>query len=206
MDKEKETQLQTRGINALDYANALEVKDEKSKGAASKALALNKDIQKDVNDYFGPTIKKAKDLHSDLVGKKNGFLDPLKRSEDILKQKIGAYLQEQDRIRQEAIRKAREEEEAKIAAQEEDEDETKELPTITTIIPEETKLEGFHVRKYWKWRVKDLSLIPRHYLMIDSATITAAVNALKEKTDIPGIEAYLEESISQSRGRQKDPY
>ena len=202
MDKEKE--LQTRGVNALDYANALEVKDEKGKGAASKALALNKDIQKDVNDYFGPTIKKAKDLHSDLVGKKKGFLDPLKKSEDILKQKISVYLREQERIRQEAIRKAREEEEARKEAQEEDE--TKELPATITIIPEETKLEGFHVRKYWKWRVKDLSLIPRHYLMIDSATITAAVNALKEKTDIPGIEAYLEESISQSRGKQKDPY
>ena len=107
MDKEKETKLQTRGVNALDYANALEVKDEKGKGAASKALALNKDIQKDVNDYFGPTIKKAKDLHSDLVGKKNGFLDPLKKSEDILKQKISVYLREQERIRQEAIRKAR---------------------------------------------------------------------------------------------------
>jgi len=206
MDKEKETKLQTRGTNALDYAKALEVRDEKSKGAASKALALNKDIQKDVNDYFGPTIKKAKELHSDLVGKKKFFLDPLKKSEDILKQKISGYLQEQERIRQEAIRKAREEEEAKRVAQEEGEEETKELPATITIIPEETKLEGFHMRKYWKWRVKDLSLIPRHYLMIDSTTITATVTALKEKTDIPGIEAYLEESISQSRGKQKDPY
>ena len=203
MDKEKETKLQTRGINALDYAKTLEVRDEKSKGAASKALSLNKDIQKDVNDYFGPTIKKAKDLHSDLVGKKKGFLDPLKKSEDILKQKISVYLQEQERIRQEAIRKAREEE-AKREAQEEDE--TKELPATITIVPEETKLEGFHKRKDWKWRVKNFDLIPRPLLTTKDTEINAIVRRDKEKTNIPGIEAYCEESISQSRGKAKDPY
>lgn len=55
---------------------------------------------------------------------------------------------------------------------------------------ERPKLEGTAVREVWAYRIADEKLIPREYLIPDTAAITKVVNALKDKTNIPGIEAY----------------
>jgi len=204
MDEAKETMLMERGTNALEYVQKLEVKDESGKAAANNALSLIKDIQKEIKDYFAPTIKKAHDLHKDLLNKQKGFLDPLKKAEDVLKPKLTAYLQEQERIRQEALRKAQEDERKR--AEEARKDPLAPPPApVAPAIPEAPRLDGFHVRTNWKWRVIDFDKIPREYLTTNDTKINSTVTKMKEKTDIPGIQAYPEESLSKSRGKQ-DPY
>jgi hypothetical protein len=58
------------------------------------------------------------------------------------------------------------------------------------------KVKGVSGRTGWKWRIKDINLIPDEFWMLDESAIGARVRADKDKTSIPGIEAYPEESTS----------
>jgi hypothetical protein len=206
MDNEKrEAQLQTSGAGALAYVNALEVKDEETLGIANKAIVRIKNLKKEVTDHFGPDIKAANDLHKSLLKKRNVFLDPLNQAEKALNPKITGYLRELERIRQDAIRKAREEEATREA-------EARKAPLLAPPppapvldIPEAPKLDGIHLRANWKWKVVDFDKIPRMHLTTNDKEINAIVTLMKEKTDIPGIEVYKEESIAKSK-EKKAPY
>lgn len=203
MDETKEIQFQDRGEKALTYVNALQVVSEQGKESATLFLKRIGEVEKEIDEYFGPSITKAKDIHKDLLDKKRKFTEPLKRAKEILKDKLLAYKKKQDAERQEAIKKAEEESQAAQAAAKKDPLSSPSPPA--TVVPEETKIDGFHTRVDWKWRVVDFDKIPREFLITDDVKINKAVRNLKQDTSIPGIEVYKEESISKSRGK-KDPY
>jgi hypothetical protein len=52
------------------------------------------------------------------------------------------------------------------------------------------KVAGLTSRKIWTFRVVDETLIPREYLKPDLQMIGQVAKAMKEKTNIPGIEAF----------------
>jgi len=56
------------------------------------------------------------------------------------------------------------------------------------------KLEGTHIRQYWKWEVVDISKVPEEFLVqtVDKAMVEATIKRNKEKTSIPGIRVFLE--------------
>ena len=58
----------------------------------------------------------------------------------------------------------------------------------------ETK--GTSITQRWKFRVKNLSLIPREWLKLDEVKVGAAVRLAKGQIEIPGIEPYSVDSIS----------
>ena len=51
---------------------------------------------------------------------------------------------------------------------------------------------GLSARRVWKYRIIDINKIPREYMIPDHSNIGATVRAEKNKTNIPGIEAYSE--------------
>lgn len=70
---------------------------------------------------------------------------------------------------------------------------TPDIPIIATA-PTAPAVQGASVRTVWRWRVVDISAVPREYMLIDERKIGALVKNLKAKHGIPGIEAF-EESV-----------
>ena len=52
-----------------------------------------------------------------------------------------------------------------------------------------------YVQKRWTFRVVDATAIPREFMLVDEVKIRKVVLAMKEQTNIPGIEAFQEASI-----------
>lgn len=62
-----------------------------------------------------------------------------------------------------------------------------------TIVPQAIQQSsGVKTAKIWKWRITDFSKIPDEYKTTNDGMITGVVKAMKEQTNIPGIEAYPE--------------
>lgn len=55
-----------------------------------------------------------------------------------------------------------------------------------------TTPQGLAEREDWTWRVIDETQIPRQYWVLDQTAISKVVKAMKDKTQIPGIEAVRE--------------
>jgi hypothetical protein len=124
---------------------------------------------------------------------------------------IGAYLQRLERERQakarEAAEAARKEQErlAKLAAKAEargDERKAEQFQDRAAgVVPEyvppaAAAPEGVSSRGVWKFRVTDPSLVPREYMLVDGAKLGAVVRAMKESTNIPGVEVYKESVVA----------
>lgn len=61
------------------------------------------------------------------------------------------------------------------------------------------KVAGSSKRVTWKFRVTNLALVPREYMILNDVAVGGVVRAMKDQTNIPGIEAYSEEDMSFSR-------
>jgi|ERR1041384_2634771 hypothetical protein len=69
--------------------------------------------------------------------------------------------------------------------------------TVAPIVRSEPpKIAGQSVREYWLFEIEDASLIPREYLMPDTARIRKFVNAMKGEMPIPGVRIYSEKRIA----------
>lgn len=58
------------------------------------------------------------------------------------------------------------------------------------------KVVGVSSRKNWTFRITDESLLPREYLMPNESAIRQVVKALKDKTNIAGVEVYADDSVT----------
>jgi dihydroxyacetone kinase-like predicted kinase len=214
-----ETSLEKRAANALEYVRELEIKDDLTLQTGNKVLVRIGEIRKEITDFFAEPIKKAHEAHKAILAKKKEAESPLIEAEGILKPKIRVYVIEQQRIKEEAERKAREEEERKKRETEEamakavelenqgkvkealdalDEAEKLEETKLAVDIPQGPTMTGVHTRTYWKWRIVDATKIPRMYLMLDQAAINEEVRRFKGDANIPGIEVYEETDIART--------
>ena len=66
------------------------------------------------------------------------------------------------------------------------------------VIPQTTtKVEGISkLRKLWKFRVMDASLVPNDYKVVDEVKLGQVVRATKGTLRIPGVEIYSEDTVS----------
>jgi hypothetical protein len=213
-----------------DQAKLILVRDQASMTRASEFFLVIKGLRKKIEDTFGPIISKAFAAHKEAVAQRKKVEEPLVIAENWLNGQMTAYHQEQerirkaeeDRLRKEALeaelKRRQEEEERKMAeaaaleasgAKDEAEQlmneaiQLKEEPlTIEHEEPPTPRVEtkGIAMVTYWKFRITNESLIPRSYLVPDEEKIGGVVRAMKDKTNIPGIQAYPE-TKSRSTGR-----
>lgn len=138
----------------------------------------------------------------------------LKQSEQLLKQHMLTYQQEEERKRREAQRladeAARNEQdrlnaiaEKKAVKQEakgnmEKASEIRQVVPqviIPTIVAETPKINGISMRKVWKWREVNSTLVPREYLLLNEKMLSQFARATQGNITVPGIEFYSEEVI-----------
>ena len=204
-----ETQMLEKNIT---YVSKLEqeivIKSEADCEKANVVLKNIKEMIKKVKETFDPIITKAHSAHKEAVAQRDKYVKPLESCEKAFKIRIAGYLEEQDRIRQrlqqEAEEKARKEaeklqaraEKAEAKGNTEKADELRQeaeiKQSIVPEIPKARKPEGFSVRKVWKGKIVDESLIPREYLIVDESKINKVMNATAGEMKIPGVQAYQE--------------
>lgn len=105
--------IEQKSLTLYEQATALTICDQVSYAAAGEVGKALKSLEKEVTDYFAPMKKAAHDAHKAITKKESDELAPIKEAMDIVRKTMNVYIQEQERIRIEAERKAR------IAAEEE---------------------------------------------------------------------------------------
>lgn len=173
-----------------------------------------KAAQKQANEFFDPPIKQAYDLHKMLVGRKKLITDPLSQAETIDKQKMLAYSQEQERLRQaeqkrlqdEADAKAERERkalEAKAAASKKPETIAKHQEAAAQVVapvihvaPVAPKIAGVNTVKTWTFEITDAALVPEQFKTIDEKKLGAYARAMGASACAPGVRFFQKETIS----------
>jgi hypothetical protein len=208
--------LATEALSWPAKANAITITNQATYDLAANTLLAIKDLRKQINESYDPIISKAFSAHREACSQKKKVEEPLIMAEGIIKTNLGAFVREQERIRQEAERQAREaaaklEEELRIQqavmAEEAGFDEAAIEEVLQTpiplpapvIAPTFDKVSGISSRKIWKWRIVNETLIPREYLQVNEMAINSVVRGMKGSTRIPGIEVYEETSIAAGR-------
>jgi hypothetical protein len=204
--------------NIREYVASLPVKitDNESYLLFAGELQEIKRRQKVIDDRLEPEKKKAYVAYqawNDLIKELKA---PLLAREAFDKKEMAAWDTEQDRIRREEERRLQEEarkreEEARLQAaveaeksgdKEEAEAIINEAPAYVPpiVLPKATpKVQGISYRDNWTFRITDTNKIPREYMIPNETAIRKVVSALKDKSNIPGIEVYNERIVAAGR-------
>ena len=207
-DVQKESQ--TYAVKAQELA--LAVKDKESYVAAAEFLVAVKGFRKRVEDAFGPMVKATHTAWKAACDLRKTADAPLDKAETILQPALDKFRREQERIRAEkeaklqAEARKRAEDERLAAAIEADKNGKSEeaealiqapVQTPVVVLPKQTvKIEGSKIRRNYKFRVKNAAIVPNEYKIVDEVRVGSVVRAMKEQTNIPGIEVFWEEVIT----------
>ncbi len=101
-----ESLLEQKSLTLYEQAVSLTITDESSYIAAAEVGKALKSLEKEIIDYFEPLRVAAKANYDAVLGKKNTELAPVTEAMGIVRQTLNTYVQEQDRIKKEAERKA----------------------------------------------------------------------------------------------------
>jgi len=100
---------------------------------------------------------------------------------------------EQDRLHQERLASEASERERTARAETL---EARAETASTAPVASAPKVKGISTRKVWKFEVINQGMIPAEYLVPDTVAIGGVVRALKNKTNIPGIRVFAEDTMS----------
>ena len=190
----------------VKQADAMIVADVGGYEQASVFLRMVKTVADKIEELYGPRIASAYALHKGLLSDKKKFTDPLDRASGNVKGKMQAWSMEEERKRRqeeagirEQLRREEEDRRLEEAVQLEKDGHGQRAATILAepieappiVLPAAVpKVEGVSTRTDWKFRVVDASKVPDEYKLVDEVKIGKVVRALRESTNIPGIEAY----------------
>ena len=205
-------QVETKALSLRDQARAIIVKDQVAHDAATELYLGLSALEKEINAVHDPAISAAHAAHKAALAAKGKSADPVAEAKKIIKPKITAWEQEQERIRQELERKAREEaakreEEARLALAVEAEKmeappEVVEqilatpLPTPAPVVaPTFQKTKGFTSRPNYSCSVVNLQELVKAaaanpnllcYLQPNEVALGALARSMKDAFTLPG--------------------
>lgn len=152
------------------------ISDESSLAKAGDLLGAVKALQAEVKSAFRPGIQAADALHSLLIEQESKHYKPLVEAERLIKAKISAF---QDEVK--AAQKVLE----RISAE----------TGVLAVMPDTVVPKGVESIENWKYEIEDESLLPREYLMPNTAKIGKDVRSSKGNASIPGVKVWSESGI-----------
>ena len=204
--------LQRQVVTLAQEIQDLVIRTPQDYQIAASLSARNTEVQKQIDATFDPIIRKAHEAHREALAQKQKFSTPLKLDRQALDRKMLGWSSEQEKLRrveEDRLRQIAKKEQDDQAIREAEElqrqGETKladvvlntaaNSPAPVIAVPTSVpKVEGFAKRVNWRWRIKNAALIPREYMMPNEIAISGVVRSLKDKTSIPGVEVYAEDS------------
>lgn len=208
----REVELQKKANTTLEKIDHLKIENLETYRFAESYIVEIKEFKKQVNGFLDPIIKATNEAHKMAVAKKKSLLEPVEEKEELCLSKMRTYQIEQERKAQEAIAKAKEEEDRLRKEQEAamletaiKAEEAGKPPEIVDAIanhvipihvaPEIENLPDYDKRTFkdkFDYKVVNFDLIPREFLKVDESKVKAQIKVTKGKTNIPGIAVFLD--------------
>lgn len=207
-------QVEEKVLTIPEQAKAFTVNSNDDYIAGESLLASCKEMENEIHATFDPIVEKAHSAHKEAVAQRKKYLDPIEEGRKILKQKMIAYQDEQERIRREEQRrieaeaKARAEQEAleaAVAAEQSGDNETAEaiisepvyVPPVMVAktAPAASRLSAG--REVWSGECVNLMALakavvegkqPLSYLQASKTVLDVAAK-MKSSCNIPGVRA-----------------
>jgi hypothetical protein len=161
------------------------------------------DATKKINDLFRDPLRFLKDAENALKGAMLGFRQQQDRLAREQQAKLDAEAKaERERLAQKAAETERQAKEAagnglpaglaaalerRAAVQAMELREQAKHVIAPTVVPPPLRTQGISTRESWQFEIVDASLLPREYLVPDEKKIRQVVNAMKDRTAIPGV-------------------
>lgn len=215
LEEKKEKELEKKYLPVVAEAGLVLVIDSESLNCANTLLKTIKALRKEVEATFKP-IKQAIDIvKATTIEQERKHDKPLAEAQSYISGQMVAYQDREQKkaaaLEKERLEKQRQKEEEEqelrdILAELNPEMSAVEVIEMTTpsappppTIPAVPKLSGTTFKTLWKFRIIDESLIPAEYWKVDEVLLGAAVRAMKDKANIPGIEVYSEKTTVGTR-------
>ena len=221
----KEVEFEQKALSWPEKAKAVTIRDQATYCTATDLLIAITDLEREIIAHHKPIKDTAYAAHKAAVAAEKRLLDPLTEAKTIIKRSVGAWDQEQERIRLEAQRKAWEaarkaEEEARLAlaVQAESAGATEEtvqeiiltpIPIPAPIVaPTYQRTSGIGTTQRWHAEITDIKALCRavaegkasaELVMGNMPALNKLAVALKGTMSIPGCRAVSEASISVRR-------
>lgn len=216
--------LEVRVDPLVVRAKDFQIADQDGYEKAADFLRDCKTMQKDIRETMDPAVKKAHEAHKAVTGIRSKLLDPIDQAEKVVKQKMGNWVDAQERAAR--IERQRIEAEARKLAEEQQLREAEELeargmpeaaeeaisaPIILPAIKEAPKpiAEGTSSRKRYSAKVVSLDAlvkaaaegrIPAGLVIANQSVLDSMARSLGESFSIPGVELQAETIIA-AKGR-----
>jgi hypothetical protein len=215
--KLEEKDVTEKALSLIDQAGMVKIADSKSYEVAGFLWKTIGEVMKEVKETFDPIVDAAFKAHKKACEQRSKYFDPLAKAQKSVKGLMSEWDWKQEAIRlaeqkrlEEIARKEEEErrieeailaeEEAKAngatpqeAAQEADAIINEPVYVPPVVLPKETpKVSGLSFRTIWKFRIKDVNVIPRQYMVPDEKAIGAVVRSSQGRIRIAGVEPYEE--------------
>jgi len=181
-----ENDLQVQAQNILDVVDFLTIENEQELNEANSVLRKITTLRKAAKAHFDGLKKPFNEAMANLRAKEKEFLEPMEKGEQAIKKLMVAYNAKADeRLKQEQL--ALEEANKSLSQNG--------ITILPSVKLEKPKLQGTTIRNRYDFDIVDVNLIPREYLLVDTAAIGKVVRAMKEKTNIPGIKVKIVQDI-----------
>jgi len=217
-----ENELQTTALTWKAQAQAIQVTNQATYDQAVEMLKGIKDLRGKAEQHHRPGIEAAYKSHKVAVATLKSIDDPLVEAEGILKQSVGAYTLEQQRIQREAqriaeenARKRQEEERLAVAVAVEQAGATPEQVTavldeplplpMPTVAPVYERAAGVATRETYAAEVFDLKVLcaeigagrqPVQYVSGNMVALNGVARAQRTAMSIPGVRLVSSSSVS----------
>lgn len=192
-------------------AGAITIDNEDDYKEAGQFGRLLKQRTAEVKDFWKPLKEAAHKAHAEICAREKAMLQPLSNAEKILKQTMGAYISEQERIRREAEEAARRaaQAEAERRLQEaialeaqgksdaadaavEEAEIMDEMSNMVSVAAEKPKAEGVTTKKDWEIESIDSSKVPVLFAgvelrPVDTSAVMRLIRSTKGQVHIPGV-------------------
>lgn len=199
-----------------DECVSISISNDGEMHQVAELLRKIKTHAKDLNEKRLEITRPIDESKSRVMSMFRPIEDKLKNAENIIKRGILAWeakiAEENRRLQAEADKAAREAEEraraalvvkAETAIAEGKPElavayvEKAEAVVVAPVnVAVERRASGISIPKIWKYRIVDPKLIPDEFWILDEAKIGKVVKAMKATTNIPGIEAFEEATVS----------
>lgn len=202
-------------------AEALVVDTDAAYEAAAEFLKDCKALQKEIVSTLKDPIEKANAAHKALTKMRKDHLAPLEQAERLVKGKMGAFVEaqerqarEEERRRQEEARKAEEERRLQEAAEAEARGDTAEAEAIVDApivppppapAPAKPKAEGVSTVKRYSAEVVDIRTLVNaaaqnehllQYLLPNEKALNALARSVGESMNVPGVRVKVRTDVS----------
>jgi hypothetical protein len=225
---EEVEQVAKKSTDLTTQAQAALVNDPPSQEAASALLLTVAQMRREIADTFQPMKEAAHRAHKVICDQERNVDAPLAQAEATLKNRIGAFVQEQRRLAfveeqrlrdQEAERARQEADKAAIdqaidqAVDLEARGDVKAAEAVLAspapvpvryvapapVAPAVAQVKGVSTRLEWDFRILDINQIPREYLLVNESAIRTLGKTTQGRARIAGVEFFEKPVVAASR-------